>query len=219
MPDRLPSLAWMQRTLLFVTLLPFLAHCGPARNEFAPPCPGRAILGNAADLNVYRAGGNDLTDLVLHGRIVGMQGSCQKGDKKDQLAVTVRVGVEVTRGPAMQGREADVPVFVAVTEGNTILDKRTEFIHVVFPSNVDRVTLTPGNMNLLLPVTPSKSGAAYTILAGFQLTPSQMGWTPRDAHPERQARSRSIAASMARFISFGWASTARRMDFIRLRSS
>jgi hypothetical protein len=48
----------------------------------------------------------------------------------------------------------------------------------VFPSNVDRVTLTSGE-NLLLPVTATKSGAAYTILAGFQLTPDQMTQTRR----------------------------------------
>jgi hypothetical protein len=171
MPDRTPN-PWAPCALLLVALL---AGCGPKRNEFAPPCPGQAILGEAADFDSYRGGARDLTDLVLHGRIVGMQGSCQPGDKKDQLAVTVRVGVEVTRGPAMQGREADVPVFLAVTEGQTILDKRTVMMHVVFPSNVDRVTLTPGDVNLLLPVTPSKSGAAYTIIAGFQLAPGEVG--------------------------------------------
>ena len=39
------------------------------------------------------------------------------------------VAVELNRGPAMQGREAEVPVFVAVTEGETILDKRTVRMH------------------------------------------------------------------------------------------
>jgi hypothetical protein len=50
---------------------------------------------------------------------------------------------------------------------------------VVFPSNVDRITLSPGEVNLLLPVSSTKSGAAYTVLAGFQLTPDQMTQTRR----------------------------------------
>ena len=83
----------------------------------------------------------------------------------------------------MAGRETDVPVFVAVTEGDTILDKRVYLMHVVFPSNVDRVTLTPGEVNLVLPVTSTKSGAAYTILGGFQLTPDQMTQTPQTGRP------------------------------------
>ena len=79
----------------------------------------------------------------------------------------------------MPGREADVPVFVAVTEGETILDKRTVRMPFAFPSNVDRVTQIPEEMNFLLPVSPTKSGAAYTILAGFQLTPDQVAQTRR----------------------------------------
>jgi hypothetical protein len=188
MPDRPPNLRWAPRAALFAVLLPLLADCGPPRNQFAPPCPGQAILGNAADLDVHRATGgsgraSDLTDLVLHARIVGMQGSCREGDKKNQLLVTVGVGVELTRGPAMAGRESDVPVFVAVTEGDTILDKRTYFMHVVFPSNVDRITMTPGDLNLLLPVTPTKSGAAYTILTGFQLSSDQMSQDRGSSRP------------------------------------
>jgi hypothetical protein len=188
MPTRLPNLGWAPRAALLAALLPLLAECGPTRNQFAPPCPARAILGDAANLDVYRASGTsggarDLTDLVLHARIVGMRGSCKQGDEKNQLAVTVNVGVDLTRGPAMAGRETDVPVFVAVTQGDTILDKYVYRMHVVFPSNVDRITLTPGEANLILPVTPTKSGAAYTILAGFQLTPDQMARTPQTGGP------------------------------------
>jgi hypothetical protein len=179
MPVRLPDLGWAFRAALLVAALPLLAECGPARNQFAPPCPNRAFLGDASDLNIYRsangpAAGFDLTDLVLHGRAIGIQGSCQPGDKKNQLAVSVMPGFELTRGPAMVGREIDVPVFVAVTEGGTILDKRLYNMHVVFPSNVDRISLSPGQLDLVLPVTPTKSGAAYTILTGFQLSPDQM---------------------------------------------
>ena len=122
-PDR-PNLGWAPHAALFAALLPLLADCGPARNQFAPPCPGPAIVGDAADYDIYRdsgtsRGASDLTDPALHARIVGIQGSCREGDQKNRLAVTVGVTVELNRGPAMQGREAEVPVFVAVTEGNS----------------------------------------------------------------------------------------------------
>jgi hypothetical protein len=83
----------------------------------------------------------------------------------------------------MQGRETDVPVFVAVTEGETILDKRVFLMHVAFPSNVDRITLGTGDVDLVLPVSPTKSGAAYTVLAGFQLTPDQLMQNRRKRGP------------------------------------
>ena len=118
--DRRPC-AWAPRAALFATLLPLLAGCGPARNQFAPPCPRPGDPGRCGgpDIDAYRApGARDLTDLVLHARIVGIQGSCQEGDKKTQLAVTANIGVELTRGPAMAGRDTEVPVFIAVADGD-----------------------------------------------------------------------------------------------------
>ena len=163
---------------------------------------------------------SDLTDLVLHARIVGIQGSCREGDEKNQLAVTVGVAVELTRGPAMQGREAEVPVFVAVTEGETILDKRTYRMHVVFPSNVDRVTLTPGE-------EPSPAGDRDQVRRGLhdpRRLPAHAGPDGADAQPRAVSRagyagSRSSAARIASFTSPGCASTAWSTDFSRLRSS
>jgi hypothetical protein len=180
MPVRLPGSGWAPRAALLAALLPLLADCGPARNQFAPSCPGTAILGDAADFSLYRANaanggaGRDLTDLVLQARVVSISGTCKQGDGKGQLAVAVSIGIDLARGPAMSGREADVPIFLAVVQGDAILDKHVYLMHSRFPPNVDRITLTPGEVDLSLPVIPDKSGASYTILAGFQLTPDQL---------------------------------------------
>lgn len=179
MHARLPGFRWVVRATLTASLLPLLAECGPARNEFAPVCPNQAILGDASNINLYRpsatqGAARDLTDLVVSGRIVSIHGTCKPGANNRQLAVAVAVNVELTRGPAMQGNGVTVPVFVAVIESDTVLDKHGYLMHATFPSNVDRVTMTPGELDLTLPVSGSKSGAAYTLLAGFQLTPDQL---------------------------------------------
>lgn len=180
MPARSIGSGWTNRAVLLAVLLPVLADCGPTRNQFAPVCPGTAILGDAADLDLYRpGGGRDLTDLIVHARLAGIQGSCQPGDSKTQLAVAVSAVIELTRGPAMPGREATIPVFLAVVDGSRIIDKHVYLMHSAFPPNVDRVTLTPGEVDLTLPISINKSGAAYTILAGFQLTPQQLNQAPR----------------------------------------
>ena len=157
-------------------LLTLLAACGPGRNEFPPACPSATLVRPTADLIRYRAGstGRDLTDVMLQGRIAGVNGACRRGDRNNTLAVTSRFSAEFSRGPAMQGRDADVLVFVAVTEGERILDKQIYQIRVSFPPNLDRITVTSGDVDMLLPVSQEKSGAAYTIIAGFQLTPEEL---------------------------------------------
>ena len=59
-----------------------------------------------------------------------MQGSCEPTDQKTTLAASVRISVSVLRGPAMHGREADVPVFLAVVQGDTVRDKRVFPVHI-----------------------------------------------------------------------------------------
>ena len=148
-----------------------LAGCGSGSNDaFAPACPERAILRDAADLARYRGSGRDITDLVLAGRITGLQGSCKR-DGTRVVDTTVSVGLTLARGPAATGRTADVAYFVAVTDGERVLDRRTFPIHAEFPPNTDRLSLAGDEVDLRLPVTATKSAAAYKVWIGVVLTP------------------------------------------------
>jgi len=169
--------------LLGAVLLASLAGCGPGRGEFAPPCPRATLVGPLADLTRYRPGGRDLTDLVLQGRMVTVSGVCKPGDTASKLDVAVRIGAEIMRGPALQGQAADVQIFVAVVDNGTILDKKIYPVQVAFPPNVDRGTVVLDEVDMVLPVSPTKSGAAYAIETGFQLTPDELA-----ANREQQAR-------------------------------
>jgi hypothetical protein len=158
-----------------VLLLP-LFGCGPERNAFAPQCPTARLIPALADLTRYAGPGpaHDLTDLILQARVTAVNGSCKPGDDKSILPATVQVTISIQRGPAMKGREADMPVFLAVTEGDNVRDKKIFPVHVVFPPNVDRLTMNSGEIDLGLPVSADKSGAAYGVIAGFQLTPEEL---------------------------------------------
>ncbi len=158
-----------------------LAACAPGRDQFAPACPQASLLPQAADLTRYRSEGNgsghDLTDLVLQARVVNVNGKCEPGPNEHTLDASVKVTVEVTRGPAATGRTTDVSYFVAVVEGNQILDKKVMSNRVEFPPNVDRVYLTSDPVDMRLPISSDKTGAAYTVVAGLQYTPAE--WTQR----------------------------------------
>ncbi len=164
--------------LLLVASL--LAGCrgGTPTATFPPACPGAGILADAADLTRYRSGGQDLTDMVLDGRITGVSGNCTRSDK-DHLAVTLMVSMQLTRGPAARGATPPVPFFVAVSEGGRVLDKQVYRIVPGFAANADTIRLTSDPVTLELPVGPDKRGSAYDVVAGFQLTPEELALNRR----------------------------------------
>lgn len=160
-------------------LLLALCGCGPTRDQFAPACPVARLVPALADLSRYATpvtpgGGHDVTDLILQARVVKVDGTCAPSDQKETLATTVQISISIQRGPAMQGREADVPVFVAVAEGDTVRDKQVFPVHAVFPANVDRLTMTSPPIDMALPVSQGVTGASYRIIAGFQLSPDEL---------------------------------------------
>lgn len=162
--------------LCIPALLLTLTGCGPERNAFAPVCPTPRLIPALADLTRYAGPGptHDVTDLIVQARVVAVNGSCEAGDDKSRLPAKVQVSISLQRGPAMQGRETDVPVFLAVAEGDTVRDKKVFPLHLNFPPNVDRLTITSPEIDMDLPVSPDKSAAAYGIIAGFQLSPDEL---------------------------------------------
>jgi hypothetical protein len=158
-----------------LAVLTGLSGCGPGRNQFAPACPEAHLLPQAADFARYRnEAGHDLTDMVLSGRVLKVDGHCEPGSGPNKLDASVTVTLEFNRGPAASGRQADVQYFVAVAEGDQILDKKILRDRVTFPSNLDRLFLVSDPVDMQLPVSPEKTGAAYTVWVGFQLTPAEM---------------------------------------------
>jgi hypothetical protein len=149
---------------------------GPDKNEFAPPCPRATLVQNLADVTRYVSDANhDLTGMVLQGRILAIGGECRFIERGSLTVETfVTVSAEFLRGPAMQGRATTVPLFIAVTEGNTVLDKQVIEFPVEFPPNVDRAGLVSQKVRLVLPTSKTKSPAAFGIVGGFQLTPAEL---------------------------------------------
>lgn len=164
------------RAIVAVGLMCALAGCVPADNQFAPACPQAALLPGAGDVVRYRpdAAGQDLSDLAFRGRMVQVHGKCEAGPNPRTLDATVTVTMQLNRGPALASRNAAVTYFVAVARGDQILDKHVYTNQVVFPRNLDQVWLESDPVFMRLPVTPTVSGAAYTVWVGFQLTPQEM---------------------------------------------
>jgi len=159
-------------SFLLIALL-LLGSCGPARNEFAPTCPVPGLVKPLAGLSRFRGPSQEIRDLVIRARIIDVVGKCKPGDKGEVVA-TAQIVIEVTRGPGMEGLTYDLPLFVAVTDANAIRDKILYSLRVAFEKNQDNARAASPEISMVLPVTPEKSGAAYGIIAGFQLTPEEV---------------------------------------------
>ncbi len=153
-----------------------LAGCGLSDdpNRFAPACPATAILSDAADITRTNGRGQDVTDTVMDGRITGLKGTCRDSEDRKTLDASVRVGMDVGRGPAAAGRTGQVPYFVAVSRDGRILDKRVMTLDVAFPPNVDRLHVEGEPVSLAFPLPKGVTGASYRITVGFQLTPDEL---------------------------------------------
>ena len=172
MPARLSSLP---RLALFAIQLPVLAACGPRTNEFAPACPNPTFLRDLSDMVRYRSGsgGRDVTDLIVRARLTALKGKCSQASESI-LETQVQVTLELFRGPGLAGNKVEVPIFLAVVDNGEIVNKQIFPVQFEFPSNLDRATITTPAVALGLPVSPEKSGAAYGIIVGFQLSPEEL---------------------------------------------
>jgi hypothetical protein len=151
-----------------------IGSCGPAKNQFAPACPVPGLLKPLSDLVRYRAGSVDIRDLVVRARIVNVTGTCEPGDDANIVVAKAQLVLEAQRGPGMTGDAISVPAFIAITEGDTVLDKVTFNLAIEFQRNVDTTTAMSREVRMEIPITPQKSGAAYGIVGGFQLTPEEV---------------------------------------------
>jgi hypothetical protein len=156
-----------------------LASCGPRADQFAPACPQIRLLPESADLTQFGPGtGRDVTDVVLTGRLTGFSGSCKDGAPGTVTTTLSAVNMTLTHGPATKARTARVTYFVAVADGSTILNEKDFTISATFPDNVDRINVTDDTDGsaIVVPVTPKKSAAAYTIYVAYRLTPEQLAY-------------------------------------------
>jgi hypothetical protein len=177
MQGRLPRC----RRAAALSLIAFaLAACSTERNRFAPACPVPGLVKPLVELTRYRGGSRDIRDLVVRARIIDITGTCEPGEDPTTVVTTAQVVVDVSRGPALQGDAIDLPVFVAVTDAGAIRDKTLFWLPVTFEHNVDTARAAGKEIRMEIPVTAEKSGAAYGIIAGFQLTPEEIAAWRRD---------------------------------------
>ena len=139
-------------------LSPCSPAAAPARTSSRPSARAPDLVWQAADLNRYRdksaSATKDIRDLILSGRIVGIDRANQMHGRRHNNGTRRRRRCPraVDPRPGHAGPSADVEYFLAVTENGNIVDKQVYQSPVVFPPNVDQVTLSSQVVHMVFPV-------------------------------------------------------------------
>ena len=160
--------------LLLLAALLTLSACTPDPDEQAPQCPLAFLRPDAQTLTRYDGRGTDLTNLVLSGRLLNINGACKGLLGHRKLTARASVQMVLTRGPAAKERVFDVPYNIAIVRQGQVLQKQELVQHVVFPPNVDTVQVTGQSVDMAFPTDRGLTGPNYTIYFVFELTPAEL---------------------------------------------
>ena len=155
-----------------------LVGCGDGELKYAPACPQLSLLAEGADLVRFSGAGRDVTDRVVEARISGVEAKCAAGRRGDVVA-TVRVRADVARGPAGRGRSAQVPYFVAVMQGDAVLDRQEFVLTANFQPNVDTARVAGDEVELRFAGAGDRGATAYRIIVSLVLTEEELAHNRR----------------------------------------
>lgn len=176
----LMSRSRMARLAAPLALPALLAGCGDGSMKFAPACPQFSLLAEGADLTRFAGQGRDVVDRVLEARLTGLDGACRAGRNND-VVTTLKVQAELRRGPAAQGRRAQLPYFVAVLDGERILDRQDFVLEANFPANVDGMRVAGEELELRFPGAAERGAARYRVVVSLQLSQEELAYNRRAA--------------------------------------
>jgi hypothetical protein len=156
-----------------------LAGCGSTSEmRFAPSCPQISLLAEGADLTRFAGTGRDVVDRVLEARLVAVDGACRSGRNGDVVA-SLKVQAELRRGPAAQNRRVQLPYFIAVMDGDTVLDRRAFALDGNFAANVDSMRVTGDELELRFPGAGDRGASRYRVIVSLQLTEDELAYNRR----------------------------------------
>lgn len=149
-----------------------LAACANPRAD-DEPCPASGVL-SEAETRTLLAGDAQVPDIVQRVTLSGAKLSCTYRGKK---SVVSRIGFDITveNGPKAAAGSVEVPYFVAVARGKSILARRT-FSKRVDMGKKARETVRESVDMVKIPFAEGTTGATYTVIVGLVLTPAELAY-------------------------------------------
>jgi hypothetical protein len=137
-------------------------------------CPTVSRVAQLSSLTSFVPASHDVTAQITQAQITGIAGECDLEPKKHAVLVSFKIGFAATNGPADHGAPVELPYFVSVTQGETVVSKVLYTIPVTFDGNVTSATAVSKTAKVELPNV--KLSEQTEILVGFQLSRDQLAY-------------------------------------------
>ncbi|MBP7721436.1 MAG: hypothetical protein KA155_02765 [Alphaproteobacteria bacterium] len=150
---------------------------GKSENFLSDGCPQAAVVPELANFAEFTDNARPTTgSMVSHAQISSITSQCQFGPQS--VTVDVKLNFEGTLGP--QGRTGgqpafSYPFFVAVTSPTGSILAKEIFAADMSYNSGDQQSYQE-SMRQIIPLPNKDLAGSYKILAGFQLSPEQLGY-------------------------------------------
>ena len=141
-------------------------------------CPTITGITDASVVTMFKPGSTpDPSNVVFTLELTHVNGKCDMGKKERSADASLEIGFLATRPPSGVEAHYTFPYFVAVTEGSDrILVKQTYSVAIAFAPGQTSTSITDNINSTHLEVAKGKHPYDYQILAGLQLSKSQLDY-------------------------------------------
>ncbi len=141
-------------------------------------CPGAAILADAAVHPVLKQGAaaTDPSAVLYTVRVTGIETNCTLDRRVGQTDSNVTLTFRATRAPNGQAARYVVPYFLAINQGQRIINKRAFNLQVDFGPGVSSVTVQTAINDTLLKLENGRLPSDYQFLAGMPLSAAEQAY-------------------------------------------
>lgn len=147
------------------------------RSDSAQVCPDVSILANTSFIPVFDPKkGADPANIVYTMQMVGVESHCDYSKRENAADVNLAIKFRATRSPGGDEAHYKVPYYLAVTSDGKIIDKQIHWLEFDFPKSVATLRGEEKIDSLPIKMAPQKRSFEYHVLAGFQLTQSQIDY-------------------------------------------
>lgn len=143
--------------------------------DVSPVCPTAAGLVEASSLTKFGPGASqDPSHVVYRVELMSVSTDCTLHNKTRTVDSTLTLHFRASRSPSTAAASYTVPYFVAIHSGADITAKRIFEVRFQFAPGQSVVNFSDHIASALIHVAADKQAFDYQLLAGLQLTKSEL---------------------------------------------